>query len=292
LGETIDEVKSEQVAILSKGIESHGTHTARALASLSPRECDHTFNPWKGCTKVSEGCLNCYAEKWATTWGKSQGIIWNNPPKLSSSIWNNPKKWNEKVVGTRETVFCASIADVFDANAPEEWRERLWQLIKETRNLAWLLLTKRPQNIEKFLPREIMELENVWLGCSIENQLRADQRLPIMRSLPTPRTFLSVEPLLEEVSFPLEGISWIIVGGESGNEARSFHLEWAIALKEQADREKVPFFFKQAGSKAFFKGKPLTLTDKKGGNLEEMPILLQSRCFPEWGKSESQLSLI
>jgi protein gp37 len=262
------------------------------MAENTPIEwCDHTFNAWMRCTKVSEGCKHCYAETFAKRQGKGLGIEWGEPP-IRKKDWSEPHKWNKKVVRKRETVFCASLADVFDPNALEEWRKDLWELIRKTPNLAWLLLTKRPQNIETFLPREIMELENVWLGCSIENQLRADQRLPIMRSLPTSRTFLSVEPLLKPVAFSLEGISWIIVGGESGKPARPFHLEWAIALKEQADREKVPFFFKQAGSNPYYQGKTLKLTDKKGGNLEEMPSNLRSRYFPEWGGSEDQLSLL
>jgi protein gp37 len=255
---------------------------------------DHTFNPWMGCTKVSPGCKNCYAEQWAKTQGKALGIEWNRTP-IAKKNWDDPKKWDKKVSGTRETVFCASLADVFDPNAPQEWRSRLWDLVKETPNLAWLLLTKRPQNIEIFLPREIMELENVWLGCSVENQEVADQRLPIMRSLPTSRTFLSVEPLLEPVSFSLEGISWIIVGGESGKQARPFHLEWASALAEQANYDQVPFFFKQAGSNPYYQDNPIVLSNKKGGDLVEMPSNLpnlQSRCFPEWGIGESQLSLI
>lgn len=257
--------------------------------------CNHTFNPWMGCTKVSEGCKNCYAENWAQTQGKGVGIEWNNIPTLRKD-WKPPKKWNKQNAGRdRAPVFCASLADVFDENVPSEWRQRLWDLIRETPNLAWLLLTKRPQNVTSMLPSDLASADHIWVGCSVETQKRADERLPIMQSLPVKNKFLSVEPLLEFVSLDLQGINWVIVGGESGLEARRFDLEWAIALGEQCRKAQTPFFFKQAGSNPYWQGKHLKLNDKSGGDLSELPRECNIREFPEFGKEavkREQLSLL
>ena len=116
--------------------------------------CDHTFSPWKGCQKVSPGCDHCYAEGIAKRWGQldTWGPGATRQPQ-SDHYWQQPLTWNAKALreGVRPRVFCASMCDVFDNQAPQEWRERLWDLIANTPNLDWLLLTKRPENILKVL---------------------------------------------------------------------------------------------------------------------------------------------
>jgi protein gp37 len=121
--------------------------------------CDHTFNPWVGCTKISLACDHCYAESWS----KRSGFVeWGNRPprRTTENNWTNPLRWNEsarafrKERGHRPRVFCASLADVFDNQAPSSWRTDLFELVRECRRLDWLLLTKRPQNISKMLPAE------------------------------------------------------------------------------------------------------------------------------------------
>ena len=117
--------------------------------------CDHTFNPWIGCQKVSPGCDSCYAEALMDTrFGKVQWGPEGERKLTSDANWRKPLTWNRKAAtaGERPRVFCASLADVFDNQAPQAWRRRLWSLILDTPNLDWLLLTKRPQNISKMMP--------------------------------------------------------------------------------------------------------------------------------------------
>lgn len=133
---------------------------------------DHTFNPWTGCTKVSPGCDHCYVEAWS----KRSGIVeWGSHPRRRTreAVWNQPLKWNAEARafknehGRRQRVFCASLADVFDNQADPVWRQDLFALICDCRRLDWLLLTKRPQNIAKMLPRDWGDgYRNVWLGVT------------------------------------------------------------------------------------------------------------------------------
>ncbi len=164
----------------------------------------HTFNPWWGCTKVSAGCANCYAEgtarRWGTRWGKYAARRFFEQP-----YWDAPLKWNSaaKSAGQHRRVFCASMADVFEDMPPnpaiDKARADLWKLIQATPHLDWLLLTKRPQNILSMVPlgwaRGGWPL-NAWAGTSCENQAEADKRIPELLQLPALIRFLSCEPLL------------------------------------------------------------------------------------------------
>ncbi len=203
---------------------------------------DHTFNPWIGCTKVSPGCANCYAETLMDTryrrvkWGKG-----NPRSRTSESYWKLPLKWNKEaeekiedalhdfaedgyVASARPRVFCASLADWLDDEVPVEWLADLLDIIRCTPNLDWLLLTKRPKNwrsrlmavCDQFLGKtvtndqwELMKFvadwvngaapHNVWLGTSVEDQERADERIPHLLGIPAKVRFLSCEPLLGPV---------------------------------------------------------------------------------------------
>ena len=186
---------------------------------------DHTFNPWMGCTKVSPGCTHCYAE---TMMDKRYGKVKWGPQgtrvRTSEAMWKKPLSWNKDewaecdVCGwrgkydketlcpdcnhpmirvmkqTRQRVFCASLADVFE-DRPDVflWRNDLFQLIEQTPNLDWLILTKRPENINRAMP------ENVWLGVSVENQKEANKRIPLLQIMPARIKFLSCEPLLGHI---------------------------------------------------------------------------------------------
>ena len=144
----------------------------------------HTFNPWTGCQKVSAGCTNCYAESWA----KRSGVVkWGangTRRKTSKSNWQQPIKWNREAqeAGERRRVFCASLADVFeDRDDLVLWRHDLFDLIEETPHLDWLLLTKRPEDAWLYLTGMYAgdaPLPNVWLGTSVEDQQRAEERIP------------------------------------------------------------------------------------------------------------------
>lgn len=171
---------------------------------------DHTFNPWWGCVKVSPGCKNCYAADLAGRFG--QGWTPTSERRFMTSAWAEPRKWNRRAAadGAPAFVFCASMADVFEAE-PEHVREetaaartRLWALIDETPWLVWLLLTKRPERVSQVAPSSWMVggwPSNVWIGCTVEDQEHADARLPHLLDLPAPRRFVSYEPALGPVDW-------------------------------------------------------------------------------------------
>jgi protein gp37 len=217
----------------------------------------HTFNPWWGCSKVSPACDNCYAELWAKRTGHQ---VWGTGATrrfFSDSHWNEPIAWNEeaRTARRRARVFCASMADVFERRAElNPQRERLWRLIEGTPWLDWLLLTKRPQNVDSMVPWGRKWPENVWLGTTIENQILAEKRLPLLLRNPAAVRFLSCEPLLGPVClrpwFRKEGfyrIDWVIAGGESGPSSRPMHPDWAASILHQCQEFEVPFHFKQWG---------------------------------------------
>lgn len=237
----------------------------------------HTFNPWWGCQRVSPGCERCYAETFAKRLGKK---IWGPTAErrfFGAAHWAEPLKWNAAAAkaGERHRVFCASMGDVFE-DRPDlaGEREKLWALIQLTPHLDWLLLTKRPENIRRLLPSGSVEfgrineharvlsgrtdiavfptqrhgmvplewpLPNVWLGTTVEDQQRAEERIPHLIVVPAKVRFLSCEPLLgplnlskwmdeDELGFVNSEIDWVIIGGESGPGARPFDFAWARSL--------------------------------------------------------------
>lgn len=180
-------------------------------------------------------------------------------PRLTSTDnWRKPSRWQKEAeqTGKRRQVFCASMCDVFDKNAPEGARDRLWALIRETPMLDWQLLTKRAPNIEKYLPADWGNgYPNVWLGVTVENRPHGLPRIPILREIPSVVRFLSIEPLLEDLGeIDLAGIHWVIVGGESGPSPRPMEASWVLSIRRQCIEQKVPFFFKQWGGRSSDKG--------------------------------------
>jgi protein gp37 len=218
----------------------------------------HTFNPWIGCTKVSAACDHCYAEAWDK---RFNGERWGpHADRTRTKTWGNPIKWNRQAAqdGTRPRVFCASLADVFDnhRSIQDAWRRELWALIRQTPNLDWLLLTKRPQNIARYLPDDWRDgYPNVWLGVTVENQTEADRRIPHLLAVPAAVRFLSCEPLQGPVDIesylpgPRVGgkpcLHWIIAGGENGPHYRPADPDWFRSLRDQCADAGVPFLFKQ-----------------------------------------------
>jgi protein gp37 len=211
-----------------------------------------TFNPWIGCTKVSPACTNCYAETLMDTrYGR---VEWGNGKprsRTSDANWKLPLKWNREAAKNeiRRKVFCASLADVFDAEVDQAWRNDLFALNRATPWLDWLTLTKRPENIPAMLPPDWGSgYPNVWLGTSVESQKYANERVPLLTAVPAVVHFLSVEPLLGPIRFNnLKGIEWVIVGGESGHGSRPMGKDWVIGIQEQLLAAGIPFFFKQWG---------------------------------------------
>lgn len=274
---------------------------------------DATFNPWWGCTRVSPGCENCYAETLATVRRKLDvwGVDAARKP-MSEAYWRDPVKWNRKAEaeGVRRRVFCASMAD-FAELVPERNAKardvqvaaliRLWPLIEDTPWLDWLLLTKRPQNVPDAVPRRWMLggfPPNVWLGVTAEDQKRADERVPKLVELPARIRFVSHEPALERVDFSRwlgpSGVHWVITGGESGSKARPYLLNWAADVIAQCRKAGVAPFVKQLGANAYLEGvgllddeDPLAvdlvrfkLDDAKGGDVTEWPEDLRVQEFP------------
>jgi len=163
--------------------------------------CDHTFNPWLGCEKVSEACRNCYAQVDRIRWG--QADLWQGRRQRTSlSIWRRPLKWNAeaKIAGTRPRVFCASLADVFeDRRDLAPWRADLWLLIRDTPHLDWLLLTEWPEHIKSMLPDDWGQgYRNVWLGTTVENDKRTD-RVHHLLQVDAAIRFVSIEPMISNI---------------------------------------------------------------------------------------------
>jgi protein gp37 len=225
----------------------------------------HTFNPWVGCTKISPGCANCYAETIAARyWGVKWGIKAQRH-RFSERYWEQPFKWNRKAKreGTRPRVFCASLADIFDEEVPNSWRDAFFNLIDKCPYLDWLLLTKRANKMADYMKGE-PERSNVWLGVSAENQQVFDRRVNILLTQTRAVVrFVSMEPLLECVDIsrhvnqdwsegrgPLmsnQYLDWVIVGGESGPKSRPMDPEWVRMIRDQCINTKTAFLFKQWG---------------------------------------------
>jgi protein gp37 len=210
---------------------------------------DHTFNPWWGCTRVSPGCVNCYAE----TFDKRVGGDHWGPGKsrriFTDKHWREPLKWTGRV-------FCASMADIFDEEAPDGQRERLWELIRQTENLTWQLLTKRVDGYRKYLPADLLDNPRVWKGFTGEDQERYDERWEEMRKLPG-LTWCSYEPAIGPLTTykVFAKPRWMVVGGESGNKRRPFEEVWALNILRECRERNMAFFMKQFGGRTPAEGK-------------------------------------
>lgn len=260
--------------------------------------CHHTFNPWIGCAKVSDGCKFCYAETLMDhRYGKVEWGPRGERKRTSKSYWKQPFQWNRaaQAQGTRQRVFCASLADVFEDRRGQDpltlWRAQLWYLIEQTPNLDWLLLTKRPENILAMTPQHWRPLpDNIWIGTSVEDQANADKRIPHLINVRARVRFLSCEPLLGPIDFrKVPGFNrigldlrgwWVIVGGESGPKARPFRVEWGINLMAQCANAGVAFFWKQMGDHVIDRHGERIRLAHKGGDWSQWPEELRVREFP------------
>lgn len=218
--------------------------------------CDHTANFWWGCFKVSDGCKNCYAETLSKRYGKS---IWGPPTttdrELKKAVWQDVLKWNAEAAadGVRRRVFVSSMSDFLEDHPQvEPWRQQAKALIRQLKHLDVLILTKRPENAERFLVDWLEDWpKNVWFGTTVENQAMAEKRVPALWKIPARVRFLSVEPMLEPVKLyaSVAYVDWVICGGESGGKARPFEWDWARDLLEQCRIDGVSFWMKQGGGR-------------------------------------------
>jgi protein gp37 len=204
-----------------------------------------TWNPWRGCEKVSPGCAHCYMFEAQTRYGRNPSEI------VRTKTWGDPIRWEREAKQSSrvDLVFTCSWSDFFHPLA-DAWRDEAWQIIGDTPNLTYQILTKRVENIPDRLPPDWGSgYSNVWLGTSIENRHFCRRRDRLI-SVPAAVHFISAEPLLEDIadSLNLEHIEWLIVGGESGPGYRPMRTEWAKNLLQKSRRSGTAFFFKQSAA--------------------------------------------
>lgn len=264
---------------------------------------DSTWNPVTGCSKVSEGCRNCYAEALSLRFGRSakpwSAAFADENVVLHESRLSYPLRWREP-----RRIFVNSMSDLFHENIPDSFVARIFRVMGQASHHTYQVLTKRPVRMQSLLSRwaepyavrlhdeadvaSAWPLPHVWLGVSVEDQRAAAERIPLLLRTPAAVRFLSCEPLLAPVNLCLaagaasththgvacaeilQDLHWVIVGGESGPRHRSIDLDWARGLRDQCQHAGVPFFFKQVGGR----------TPKAGGRAldgrtwDEMPAVV------------------
>jgi len=246
---------------------------------------DEVWNPVTGCSKVSPGCANCYAERMSKRLAGRCGYPIDNPFRvtLHPDKIDDPLKWKKP-----RRIFVNSMSDLFHEDVPFEFIRAVWVVMVTHRHHTYMVLTKRPKRMLEFfnwMAAQEFKIEtyrnNIWLGVSIENQVVANERIPLLLQAPVTVRFISAEPLLGPVNIAkylphdapkaykllskfygpsgfdstgsqleistIRGLDWVIVGGESGSRARLMHPDWVRSLRDQCQTANVPFFFKQWG---------------------------------------------
>ena len=209
---------------------------------------DATWNPVRGCTKVSPGCGHCYAETFAERFRGVAGHPFEQgfdlrlvPEKLADPIrWSKPKK-----------IFVNSMSDLFHEGVPDEYIEKVCRVMLAANWHTYQILTKRAKRMAALLQSKLRlaaKASYIWWGVSVENRKHGLPRIEELRRAKPNVAFLSVEPLLEDLGeVEMRGVHWVIVGGESGPKARPMAPKWVRSIRDQCHRAKVPFFFKQWG---------------------------------------------
>lgn len=204
-----------------------------------------TWNPSSGCTKISSGCKNCYAESMANRLKAIGTVGYENGFEFCTV----PSRLNEPLKKKKPTVFFVnSMSDIFHENMPNDYLEKIFAVIESTPHHTYQILTKRADSMFEYFSKNQVP-KNVWLGVTVENKSQGLPRIDYLRNLQASVLFLSVEPLLEDLGkINLQNIDWVIVGGESGNRARPMDEKWLINIKDQCQQSDVAFFFKQWGT--------------------------------------------
>lgn len=205
---------------------------------------DRTWNPITGCTKISVGCAHCYAEIMARRL-KAMGVAkYSNGFKVTihPEALKEPLQWKKP-----HNIFVCSMSDIFHDDVPFEFVDNIMQTIEESPQHSFQILTKRAERMSAYFATHPIP-QNVWLGVTVET-VKAKNRIDYLRDIPASVRFLSCEPLIEDLGkLNLHNINWVIVGGESGNQARPMKEEWVLNIKEQVDKTGAAFFFKQWGT--------------------------------------------
>jgi protein gp37 len=229
---------------------------------------DATWNPVRGCTKISPGCKHCYAETFAERFRGVKGHPYEQgfdlkliPEKLTEPFsWRSPK-----------LVFVNSMSDLFQSGVPESYADAVSHVMVRANWHTYQVLTKRSERLKDLLQSRLKyaaKQKHIWWGVSVENRKHGLPRIDDLRATPAAVRFLSIEPLLEDLGeFDLSGINWVIVGGESGPGARPIRKEWVLSIREQCKAARVPFFFKQWGGTR----KALTGRKLEGRTYDEYP---------------------
>jgi protein gp37 len=220
---------------------------------------DDTWNPLRGCSRVSEGCRNCYAERTAIRQVRSRyaGLVkstpngprWTGEVGFVEEVLKHPLRWKSP-----RKIFVNSMSDLYHEKVTDEWRHRIYAVMEQASRHTFQILTKRPERMQTYLAERYGETRipprHIWHGVSVENQAAVDERIPRLLETPAAVRFLSIEPLLGPISdLPLDGIHWVIVGGESGPRHRPVQADWVRDIRDQCARAGVAFFFKQWGGR-------------------------------------------
>ena len=224
---------------------------------------DATWNPIRGtkgkwhCTKVSEGCRNCYAERMNIRFGGPPYVKGTDTLRLDEKVLEQPLHWKRP-----RMVFVCSMTDLFHEDVRNGWLRRIFRVMMDAPQHTYQILTKRPHRLQHESWRASLSvLPNAWLGVSVEDQAAVDERIPLLLNMPVAVRFVSCEPLLGPVTLWREyrvgndpailyinNVNWVICGGESGPKARPMHPDWARSLRDQCQAVEVPFLFKQWGA--------------------------------------------
>ena len=209
---------------------------------------DATWNPIRGCTKISPGCAHCYAETFAE---RFRGVA-GHPYEQGFDLRLVPEKLLEPFRwSTPRMVFVNSMSDLFHERVPVEYLEAVCQVMSLSPWHTYQVLTKRADRMRQLLTKPLAAVarqEHIWFGVSVENRSHGRRRIDHLRATPAGLRMLSVEPLLEDLgTLDLDGIGWVIVGGESGPGARPMEADWVRSIRDQCASAGVPFFFKQWG---------------------------------------------
>ncbi len=207
---------------------------------------DATWNPVTGCTKISPGCAYCYAEAITLRFKRGgpflpgKSTVRLHPDRLRYPLsWRAPRR-----------IFVNSMSDLFHEEVPLDYIQEVFSVMEQAGRHTFQILTKRHERLAE-VASQISWPGNVWMGVSVENQYWAERRIPALKQVPAPVRFLSCEPLLRplDLSAHLDGLQWVIVGGESGRRSRKMDPRWVAALRDQCSDADVPFFFKQWGGR-------------------------------------------